>query len=124
MPATANARTILIVDDDRTIRALVEILLERGGYATLSADCGEVALQVLEHHHAEIALLLTDVTMPGIDGVELARRVHRNNPELPVLVMSAHSGRPGELNEFPFLPKPFIAADLLSRVREVMAPAC
>jgi two-component system, NtrC family, nitrogen regulation response regulator GlnG len=124
MPSAENSGTILIVDDDRAIRALVETFLERGGYTTLSADSGEVALQVMEHHHSDIVLLLTDVTMPGIDGLELARRVHRSNPKLPVLVMSAHSDRPGELNEFPFLPKPFIAADLLSRVREMLAHAC
>src|SRR5262245_53626446 len=120
MAGSADAKTVLIVDDDRALRTLVETSLERGGYATLTADCGDAALQVFEDHQAEIALLLTDVTMPGIDVVELARRVHKIDPRLPVLVMSTRSGRPGELNEFPFLPKPFIVADLLKGVRAVL----
>ena len=120
MLASADAKIVLIVDDDRAIRTLVESSLERNGYTTLSADSGDAALRVFEDHRTEIALLLTDVTMPGIDGVELARRVHQIDPRLPVLVMSTHSGRPGELNEFPFLPKPFIVADLLSRVGAVL----
>jgi CheY-like chemotaxis protein len=124
MTSHVSTGTVLVVDDDRAIRTLVETYLGIGGYTTLSADSGEIALQVFEQHRAEIALLLTDVTMPGIDGLELARRIQRAKPELPVLVMSALSGRPGELGEFPFLPKPFIAPDLLSRVRETLAHAC
>jgi CheY-like chemotaxis protein len=89
MPSPAESGTILVVDDDRAVRTLVETCLGRGGYATLTADSGEIALKVFEQHRAEIALLLTDVTMPGIDGWELARRIQQAEPKLPVLVMSA-----------------------------------
>ena len=119
MSAVAQT-TILVVDDDRAMCKLIEDFLARGGYATLSADSGEAALQVFEEHRANIALLVTDVTMPGIDGLELARRVQRIKPELPVLVVSACSGRLSEHKDFAFLPKPFVAPDLLSQIRKIL----
>ncbi len=120
MPTSTESATILVVDDDGAIRTLVRHSLERSGYATLAAGSGEEALQVFGEHRSDIALLLTDVTMPGIDGLELARRIHGVKPELPVLVMSALFGRPSEAGPYPFLPKPFIAPDLLRHVRHVL----
>ncbi len=118
MPPTAK-QTVLIVDDDAAIRTLVRIYLERDGYATITANSGDDALQLFEAHRSAISLLLTDVVMPGMDGIELGRKIRHMQPQLPVLVMSATSGR-AHVKEFEFLSKPFIRVDLLNRVRQML----
>lgn len=114
-------QTVLVVDDDRAIRTLVQTCLERDGYGTLTAASGDEALELLQEHGPDISLLLTDVVMPGIDGLELAQRVRQIQPRLPVVVMSAFSGQ-AHIEEFEFISKPFIASDLLNRVRQVLTP--
>jgi len=82
----ACSPTILVVDDDCAIRTLVKTLLEVEGYAVLIADDGETAMKLYDQ--STVAMLLTDVVMPNMNGLELADRLLRREPQLRVLFMS------------------------------------
>ncbi|MBK7366396.1 MAG: response regulator [Candidatus Eisenbacteria bacterium] len=135
MPAAATAddvvvggpgghETVLLVEDDALVRDYVLTCLEQSGYRVASAESGAQALEHLATAPLP-ALLLTDVTMPGISGVELARRVRLSHPAVPVLFMTGYmrSFEPdGEAAEFSgqALAKPFTRGDLLQRVRAAL----
>ena len=120
-----GTETIMVVEDDETVRMLACQMLERAGYRTIECDGAEQALALAETHDGGFDLLLTDVVMPGANGKELYSRLQARMPELRVLYMSgytdnviAHHGilEPGTH----FIAKPFTVALLTSRVREVL----
>jgi len=114
---------VLLVEDEAGIRALAARALERRGYSVLAASDGESALRLVEESLDGVAILVTDIAMPGMDGRTLARRLRERRPSLPVLFMSGFvSGSPGEL-EAPLLNKPFTPDALVSRVRELLDAA-
>ena len=91
----------------------------------LTAANGEEALRVLERHEEQVHLMVTDVVMPGMSGRILAERFDRTRPGMKVLYMSGYTDdvvvRHGVLAEgMPFLSKPFTAAELIRKVREVL----
>jgi len=111
----ACSHTILVVDDDCAIRTLVKTLLEIEGYAVLIADDGKTAMKLYDQ--STVALLLTDVVMPNMNGLELADQLLQREPELRILFMSGT----GDANRgFGCVAKPFTAAGLLRRVSEVL----
>jgi CheY-like chemotaxis protein len=115
---------ILIVEDEPFIRmAAADIVADIGATPYEAADAGE-ALTILREH-PEIRLLFTDVNMPGMDGVALARRARELRPGMRVLVTSASRGLTGaELPEDgAFLPKPYGSAQLASAVERTLASA-
>jgi CheY-like chemotaxis protein len=77
------------VDDDDIVRDIIQFGLEKLGYAVSSADSGRTALEVAAQNK-DLQLLLTDVLMPGMNGVELAERVRKTHPDLRVLYVSGH----------------------------------
>jgi DNA-binding NarL/FixJ family response regulator len=109
----------LLADDDSAIRTLVTMFLERDGYAVLAACDGAEALGVFQRRHESIALLLSDVAMPKLNGLQLADAVHRLSPELPVLLIS------GNIREadrgWGCILKPFTSGELTGRVRQILA---
>jgi PAS domain S-box-containing protein len=121
--------TILLVEDDRTVRKLLCSVLQRKGYKVLVAEGASDALRLLDSDEAaSVGLLLTDVVMPDISGRALADMVMERCPEMKVLFMSGYTddvivkqnvlvGRTG------FLQKPFTAEVLLRVVEEVIRPA-
>ena len=117
MPSTLlnkKPKTILVVDDEDAIRGLITLILRQEGYAVLeAADC-EGAENIHRRHRGRIDLLLTDVSLPGPTGPELAAVLRRSEPDLQVLFMS---GLPEAEEYMPFLRKPFGVAELLHRVR-------
>ncbi|MBI5368430.1 MAG: response regulator [Planctomycetes bacterium] len=123
VPATKE--TILVVEDEPTLRQLAGEILSWGGYRPLICGNGQEALQLLESHRGDIALLLTDVIMPRMNGREVARRVLSIRPDLRVLYMSGYTDdvlpaqKPGE-PPVNFIQKPFSLAGLLAKVREVL----
>ncbi len=132
-PAAASApvveepklETILVVEDEGGIRALVRKILKRQGYNVLEAAQGEEALAVLRQHAEGIDLLLTDVMMPGMNGVELSYKAVEVRPEIRVLFVSGYTDESLlEAGKFPqgtaFLQKPFTLGSLLGKVREVL----
>jgi CheY-like chemotaxis protein len=122
--------TILVVDDEPDVRGLAREILEAGGYEVMEAGDGEEALRVAEAYPAPIHLLLTDVVMPRLNGVELASRLTQLHPDTKVLYMSgflvvgAQPAQAGGVSLEPgasILPKPFSADGLTRKVHEVLA---
>ena len=84
------AKLVLIVDDDPTQRRVLEELIKRLGYDTKTAQGGEQALQIIESAEGAIALVLLDLVMPGMDGIEVLRRIAPLPSSPPVIVQTAH----------------------------------
>jgi PAS domain S-box-containing protein len=120
-----GTETVLLVEDEPSLRVMVREVLEGAGYRVLEAASPEGALLVAESHKGEIALLMTDLVMPRMSGQELARRVLAIRPGLHVLYVSGYSfdgGGPQGLIErgANFLEKPFAAATLLQELRRIL----
>jgi two-component system cell cycle sensor histidine kinase/response regulator CckA len=121
----AREETLLVVEDEPAVRNVVERVLKRSGYRVLLAGTGEEALDLLAREKGAVALLVTDVVMPGMSGAELAGRARGLRPGLPVLFMSGYDdevvSHHGVLNAgVEFIQKPFSPQVLASRVREVL----
>jgi CheY-like chemotaxis protein len=125
-PAGASARgseTIMVVEDEDAVRRLTTTALRRGGYDVLEAASGPEALIAHARHPDRIALLVTDVVMPKMSGLELAARLSALQPDLKVLCVSSYSAEQVEAKgpgAWPFMGKPFVLAELLVKVREVL----
>ena len=110
---------VLLAEDEAQVRGLIEAILGTAGYETVSAESGENALEVLASLAGPVDILLTDVVMGGMGGVELAKRVREQHPDLPVLFMSGYTEL--ELPEDArLLHKPFMPDELLQTLREVL----
>lgn len=125
--SATNSRdeTILVVDDDPTVRHVVALSLQSYGYHILEASSGEEALDVSRRHDGRIELLVTDVVMPGMNGLELARQFMDMRPEVRVIVMSGIVDNTIILNSTlkpttPFFHKPFSMDELAIKVREIL----
>ena len=118
MTCDTKPGTILVVDDNLHIRIFARTFLETAGYTVVTAADGEEALHFYKKHQASIVLLLTDVTMPNIDGLQLADRVLEMDSQLPVLFMSGDAGNADR--GFGCVAKPFLSAELLERVNQVL----
>ena len=92
LAARGGDETILVVEDEPSLRELVEEVLRKKGYTVLEAATGVQALRVWQHHKDQIDLLLTDMMMPeGVSGRELAEKVLAEKPELKVIYSSGYS---------------------------------
>jgi len=122
-PAADTKGTILLVDDEESVRGIVLKILRRAKYNVLAADNGEAALKIAESHAGNIDLLITDMFMPGLRGPEVAQKLAQTRPGLRVLFMSGYAdqdlrtGVPAGAN---FLNKPFSTADLAKKVEAVL----
>ena len=120
-----GSKTILLVEDDGTVRRTVSKILETYGYQVLEARNGGSALLLCEQYKKPIDLLLTDVVMPEMSGRELADRLASQHPEMKVLYMSGYTDdvivHHGVLNEgIAFIQKPFAVDVLARKIREVL----
>jgi DNA-binding NtrC family response regulator len=117
--------TILLVEDEDGVRRFAKVALERHGFHVIEAASPDEALSLVEGARQPISLLLTDVVMPKMSGPELAERLKRMRPELPVLYMSGYpasmvmQGAPLDPS-VRLLPKPFTTSDLLSSIEGVL----
>lgn len=118
--------TVLVVDDEESLRALIVRMLRAEGYVPLEATDGRDALRVIDQHEGPIDLMLIDMVMPVMDGGRLAVEVLRRNSTQRVLCMSAYA--PAELADLglqspktPFLRKPFMPDQLYRHVRQALA---
>jgi signal transduction histidine kinase/ActR/RegA family two-component response regulator len=121
----AGSETILLVEDDESMRNLTRTCLESNGYRVLDVANGESAIQTVAHHKGPIHLLLTDVVMPGISGRQLAESLSLSRPEMKCLYMSGYTAdliaQHGVLDpQVALLEKPFTKEALLRRVRQVL----
>lgn len=116
--------TILVVEDEATVRNLVTTVLERQGYAVLQAPEGSEALEISEGHDGPIHLLLTDTVMPKMSGSELAAEIASRRPATKVLFMSGYTDdaivRGVISGGTAFLQKPFTPDTLIRKVREAL----
>jgi len=114
-----NTSDILLVDDDPDLLRLISLRLTSAGYRVRTADSGETALAALAI--ARPAAVITDLRMPGIDGMQLFEAIHRQHPTLPVIILTAHGTIPDAVaatqrGVFGFLTKPFDSQELLQKV--------
>jgi two-component system cell cycle sensor histidine kinase/response regulator CckA len=123
-----TAETVLVVEDEEIVRELVCQVLSDQGYDVLCANNGREGIRMSEEHPGPIQLLMTDVVMPVIGGLELARKLSASRPDMKVLYVSGYSesdiSEQGILEEeLEFLEKPFTPQVLIRKVREVLHPS-
>jgi two-component system cell cycle sensor histidine kinase/response regulator CckA len=119
--------TVLLVEDSDTVRTVVANMLESGGLTVLQAPGGEEALALARRGDAPIDLLLTDIAMPEMSGVELADRLERERPDVRILFMTGYAeeavvneGILGKHREC--IGKPFTPEQITKRVRKILSP--
>ncbi len=121
---TSKAYQVLIVEDQDIFAEYIEEILKRHGYTTVSFREPFRALDYLLQHGSDIDLILTDIVMPHMDGIELARRVARMRRDVPVILLSAYSEQLEEGAGLPnvraVLGKPVMRADLLRAIDGVL----
>jgi len=119
-----GAGTVLVVEDEPAVRALVGSVLRQRGYTLIEAGSAREAMGMLRDYRGPLHLLVTDVIMPEMTGVELARRVVAERPLTPVLYMSGYADdvlrHEHALPGAAFLQKPFAPETLIERVREML----
>ena len=123
-----RAPTILIVDDEDIVRALVARALREAGYRVVQAQHGAAALAVLESGRETVHLVITDLVMPGMGGREVARWLATHLPGVPVLFISGYPRTYLEAHDLydagiPLLRKPFLPSRLLEAVQELLPDA-
>lgn len=120
-----GTETVLVVEDDDAMRKLIAALLDGSGYKVLQAANGEAALQVANESKQPIDLILTDMLMPGMSGIELSTKLRELRPGLKVLLMSGYAGdliaryRVAE-SEIMLIEKPFTRHNLLAKIRTAL----
>ena len=116
---------ILIVDDDPAMLSFIDKALEQSGHTITTANNGLDALKILEKDE-NFDLLLCDIVMPGIDGIELSKRAHKQLPHIKVMFMTGFSAvslgdKNPESTGSTVMSKPFHLNDLLDRIMEILA---
>ena len=122
-----GAGTILVVDDKQMIRTFSKSALEPYGYTVLLAPSGQEAVRLFRERSSDIGLVLLDVAMPGMDGVEALKRIREIRADVPVLVCSGFGdvdveGRFDGMNITGFFQKPYTVKQLAGKVKELLSP--
>jgi two-component system cell cycle sensor histidine kinase/response regulator CckA len=116
--------TVLLVEDEPMVRTVAERALTRHGYQVLTANNGEEALEIVTRGD-EIALLISDVVMPVMDGPTMVREARKTRPDLPILFMSGYAEeqlrKSIDIANVAFLPKPFSVQELAEAVRKALS---
>ncbi len=125
VPDSASRETVLLVEDEESVRTLTETILRRLGYKVLTADGGENALRLWQDHRDQIDIVLTDVIMPHMSGSQLAQRLRESKPSLKVLFMSGYTddmiaGQGVLAGDTQLIQKPFTSRELGLRLRAVL----
>ncbi len=118
MTSDTQRGTILLVDDNVDVRAIAKVFLEHAGYSVATAADGNEGLRYYELHQSSVLLLLTDVMMPHMNGLELADHILAQDSRLPVLFMSGDAWC--SFRGLECLAKPFRPAELLEKVNRVL----
>jgi two-component system, cell cycle sensor histidine kinase and response regulator CckA len=127
-PPDESGPTVLVVEDEDSLRRAIRRLLQNEGYTVLEAQNGATALELLTGAEAaRIKLVLTDLRMPVMDGRQLAATLARVRPSLPIIFMSGFTAQLMDMRlvspHLPFLAKPFRNVDLLAKIRSQLGPA-
>ena len=119
MPSSLG--TVLVVEDEEGIREVIAMLLSHLNYSVICAACGADAIEKFKKHQGSIDVLLTDVVMPGMNGLKVAETLAALDPDLKIIIMSGYPGGDGsEERGVPFLQKPFTSEKLAKTLRELM----
>jgi signal transduction histidine kinase len=124
-PTWLGSGTILIVDDDETVRALAKKMMERYGFTVMTATDGREGLELFRAHHTTLRAVLLDMTMPHMDGEEAFREMRRITGNVPVVLTSGYSEQDAT-NRFAgkglagFVQKPFRTDDLMAAIRKAL----
>jgi two-component system cell cycle sensor histidine kinase/response regulator CckA len=122
----SDSKTILLVEDEELFRGMLGDLLRFDDYNVLEAGSGDEALDVVGAHSGPIDLVLTDINLNGMNGLQLTNRLKEQHPRMGIIYMSGDtlSGAAGD-EKVPegaqFLPKPFESTALLDKVRETLS---
>jgi CheY-like chemotaxis protein len=124
-PEPGRPVTVLVVEDEDTIRAILQSALTAHGYRVLVASSGAEALQLCAQHAGPIELVVTDLLMPGMNGDVLIRQLLPSRPGIHVIYISGYPGPdttlpPGDTGRTTFVPKPFTPKELIEVVREIL----
>ncbi len=117
-----GTETILVVDDEPTVREFVVDVLRHLGYKVLEASCAKDALKICGHNQGKIDILLTDLVMPGMNGQEFAAIFKEKSPESKVILMSGYSETVISNSDIPasFIQKPIVVEKLTGNIREAL----
>ena len=116
---------ILVVEDDDAVRSFTSRALIRDGHDVLMAEDGEIAIETVREHNGRFDLVLSDIRMPVVDGIELAWLVGREFPQLPILLMTGYAEQREQAADLrdiiiDVLPKPFELKDLRAYVSSAL----
>lgn len=123
---TAAGTSVLVVDDETTVRRFAARVLEREGYGVVEAKDGMDALELIKQGVTPIEVVVSDIVMPRLNGVELMQALAASHPDMPVILMSGYAT--GALVELgitapcAILPKPFPSERLIEEVRRCSRP--
>lgn len=122
---TDKIKTIFIVDDDAAMLSFIATALQRAHYSTETFNNGQDALKAIQEKDGEINLLLTDIVMPGMDGIELSKEATKLYPDLKTMFISGFSVNPTNARTMinfkgNLMAKPFHLNDLIARVDEML----
>jgi signal transduction histidine kinase/CheY-like chemotaxis protein len=120
-PVVSRSARVLIVDDDPQVRHVTASFLTGFGHSTTEAGDGEAALRHLQRDRFDI--VVADLAMPGMSGIELAAEIRDRDPTLPVLILTGHAEAMQIPEDLPVLSKPFRSADLATRVAALLEAA-
>lgn len=125
--ALRGTETILLVDDEVSLRGVTGRFISMNGYKVMEAANAQEALAAFDK--APVDILVTDMMMSGVGGVDLARRLRARKPDLKVVFLSGHSAdemrrQAGDAVPADFITKPFRPKDLLSRLRDILDSGC
>jgi len=121
---TKMQKVVLVVDDDTSVRAYLKDALKREGFLTLEAGDGQLGIELVRKIGSDIDLIISDIKMPKLDGIQLANVVRAEFPKIPIILISGYvdvalKNQPG----VEFIPKPFLLSTLLNIVSKMVAMA-
>ncbi|MFO7948938.1 MAG: PAS domain S-box protein [Candidatus Fermentibacteraceae bacterium] len=122
-PPAGGGETILLAEDNREVRNLLEEILDQAGYRVVSCDNGREAAHIYQTADDRPALVILDIIMPGMGGLEAARRILETDPDARILLCSGYSDRAEEISldgSYFFIRKPFTRNEILTAVRRLL----
>ncbi|MBI3177913.1 MAG: response regulator transcription factor, partial [Chloroflexi bacterium] len=119
-------QTILVVDDESTIREVIRRYLERDGYTVVEAATGRTALEIASREKPDLIVL--DLMLPGVDGLALTRQLRERGSQVPIVMLTAKGSTADRIHGLDtgaddYLAKPFSPQELMSRIRAVLRRA-
>jgi len=117
---------ILLAEDDEDLRSILSQYLEINGFSILQAENGQAGLEMFNNEHVDICIL--DIMMPLMDGFELARQIRKNDPEIPVIFLTARNQKADrikglKLGADDYITKPFEVEELILRIQNILRRA-